>query len=72
MSTDITREPVKQIDLIDGEWSEPAKSLAGTLDDPNTGEVRQQQMATAASMSSARSRQPLRCTGRARGSALLS
>ena len=47
MSNETTREPVKQTDLIDGVWSAPAESLAGTLDDPNTGEVRQHQMATA-------------------------
>ena len=46
MSTETSREPKKQIDLIDGEWKEPAETLPGTLDDPNTGEVRQQQMAT--------------------------
>lgn len=46
MSTDPTREPKKQIDLIDGEWKELAETLPATLDDPNTGEVRQQQMAT--------------------------
>lgn len=45
MSTE-TREPKKQIDLIDGEWKEPAEALPGTLNDPNTGAVRQQQMAT--------------------------
>lgn len=45
MSTE-TREPKKQIDLIDGEWKDPAETLPGTLNDPNTGEVRQQQLAT--------------------------
>lgn len=46
MSTDTTREPKQQIDLIDGAWKEPAETLPGTLNDPNTGEVRQAQMAT--------------------------
>jgi len=40
--------PKAQIDLIDGSWIEPAERLGGTLDDPNTGEFRQHQLATAA------------------------
>jgi betaine-aldehyde dehydrogenase len=38
--------PKAQIDLIDGEWIEPAERLGATLDDPNTGEFRQHQLAT--------------------------
>jgi betaine-aldehyde dehydrogenase len=41
------RPPKGQIDLIDGCWLQPAETLPGTLDDPNTGDVRQQQAATA-------------------------
>ncbi|NYI45002.1 phenylacetaldehyde dehydrogenase [Nocardioides aromaticivorans] len=41
-----THEPKQQIDYIDGAWSVPAHQLPGTLDDPNTGEVRQHQVAT--------------------------
>ncbi|RJQ87859.1 aldehyde dehydrogenase family protein [Amycolatopsis panacis] len=37
-----------QTDLIDGVWTEPAVTLAATIDDPNTGVPRQHQMATAA------------------------
>jgi phenylacetaldehyde dehydrogenase len=36
-----------QIDLIDGEWIEPAVLLGETIDDPNTGVPRQYQKATA-------------------------
>lgn len=36
-----------QLNLIDGEWAEPALRLAGTLDDPNTGEFRRHQAGTA-------------------------
>jgi betaine-aldehyde dehydrogenase len=39
--------PKAQLDLIDGRWSEPSETLPGTLDDPNTGDVRQRQVATA-------------------------
>lgn len=39
--------PRPQIDHIDGQWSAPAETLSATLDDPNTGAVRQQQAATA-------------------------
>ena len=41
------RPPKVQIDLIEGSWSQPAESLPGSLDDPNTGAPRQQQAATA-------------------------
>ncbi|WP_040831268.1 aldehyde dehydrogenase family protein [Nocardia jiangxiensis] len=41
--------PKAQIDLIDGSWVEPSERLAPTLDDPNTGEFRQHQFATAPS-----------------------
>lgn len=40
--------PKAQIDYIAGEWKEPGTPLPGVLTDPNTGEFRQQQMATAA------------------------
>jgi betaine-aldehyde dehydrogenase len=39
-------QPKAQIDFIEGEWREPAEQLDATLDDPNTGEFRQQQRAT--------------------------
>lgn len=41
-----TRAPKAQIDFIAGSWAEPSESLPATLTDPNTGELRQQQMAT--------------------------
>jgi len=47
-SAGLTRVPKPQIDLIDGAWLEPADVLPATLDDPNTGQVRQHQVATAA------------------------
>ncbi|MYU11087.1 aldehyde dehydrogenase family protein [Streptomyces sp. SID8361] len=40
------RSPKAQIDLIDGDWQEPVTELGGSLDDPNTGTVRQKQLAT--------------------------
>ncbi|MFE7416738.1 aldehyde dehydrogenase family protein [Rhodococcus sp. NPDC057529] len=39
--------PIAQTDLIDGTFTEPTEVLTGTLDDPNTGVVRQRQVATA-------------------------
>lgn len=39
--------PKAQVDLIDGTWSAPGETLAGSLDDPNTGAPRQRQLATA-------------------------
>jgi len=41
-------DPKAQVDHIDGAWAEPAVRLKATLDDPNTGEIRQHQLATAA------------------------
>jgi betaine-aldehyde dehydrogenase len=49
MSTDSSRPAKPQIDFIEGLWSEATEPLPSTLDDPNTGEVRQQQAATSAS-----------------------
>jgi len=46
MSTDRHRPPAPQIDFIQGRWQSPAEALPNTLDDPNTGEFRQQQAAT--------------------------
>jgi betaine-aldehyde dehydrogenase len=40
--------PRPQLDFISGTWVEPADTLTGTLDDPNTGDVRQAQAATSA------------------------
>lgn len=42
-------KPVPQVDLIGGRWSAPTEVLATTLDDPNTGEPRQQQLSTSRS-----------------------
>lgn len=41
------RSPKPQVGLIDGTWTDASVTLTATLDDPNTGEVRQQQAATA-------------------------
>ena len=41
------RSPLTQTDLIDGRWLAPAITLPTALADPNTGDVRQPQMATA-------------------------
>ena len=41
------REPTAQLDLIDGVWCRPTESPTATLDDPNTGEFRAAQTATA-------------------------
>lgn len=41
-----THAPKAQTDLIAGEWVPPEVILETTLDDPNTGEPRQQQVAT--------------------------
>ncbi len=41
--------PTPQVDYIDGSWSEPAERLGASLDDPNTGTFRQEQLATARS-----------------------
>lgn len=48
MTTYQSRELKPQVDLIDGTWAHPAEKLPGTLDDPNTGAFRQQQVATPA------------------------
>lgn len=45
-ATAIPTAPRPQIDLIDGEWVAAEEKLAATLDDPNTGEFRQHQVAT--------------------------
>lgn len=38
--------PIAQTDLIGGRWSSPTHELPESIDDPNTGEGRQRQMAT--------------------------
>ncbi|ABM10356.1 phenylacetaldehyde dehydrogenase (plasmid) [Paenarthrobacter aurescens TC1] len=40
------RKPRAQIDLVGGTWKEPRLRLGATLDDPNTGAPRQEQLAT--------------------------
>lgn len=40
--------PKDQIDLIAGNWERPSETLGHTIDDPNTGEFRQAQVATSA------------------------
>lgn len=42
----VSNAPKEQIDYIDGSWVPAVHQLPGTLDDPNTGDVRQQQVAT--------------------------
>jgi len=39
-------QPKAQVDLIEGQWIEPVERLGATLTDPNTGEYRQDQLAT--------------------------
>lgn len=46
--TTTLRTPITQADLIDGHWCTPSAELPTMLADPNTGEARQPQMATAA------------------------
>lgn len=46
--TTTLRTPITQTDLIDGHWCAPSIELPTMLADPNTGEARQPQMATAA------------------------
>lgn len=46
--TTTLRTPITQTDLIDGHWCTPSAELPTMLADPNTGEARQPQMATAA------------------------
>ncbi len=41
------RSPRPQVDLIAGDWVAPSEELAGTIDDPNIGEMLQPQLATA-------------------------
>jgi phenylacetaldehyde dehydrogenase len=43
-----SRPPTEQLDYIDGVLERPRVQLTDTIDDPNTGTVRQAQMATAA------------------------
>jgi phenylacetaldehyde dehydrogenase len=45
--TTTLRTPITQTDLIDGHWCAPSAQLPAMLADPNTGEPRQPQMATA-------------------------
>jgi betaine-aldehyde dehydrogenase len=46
-ATPLLRTPITQTDLIDGDWCVPSLQLHATLADPNTGQSRQPQMATA-------------------------
>lgn len=47
--TTTLRAPITQTDLIGGRWCTPSAELPMTLADPNTGQTRQAQSATAAS-----------------------
>src|SRR5262245_33853821 len=47
ITTNTARLIPAQVDLVSGSWHEPTELLAGTLDDPNTGEQLQPQRATA-------------------------
>jgi acyl-CoA reductase-like NAD-dependent aldehyde dehydrogenase/acyl-CoA synthetase (AMP-forming)/AMP-acid ligase II len=47
-TTPLVRTPIAQTDLITGHWHPPSNELPTALADPNTGQSRQPQMATAA------------------------
>ena len=49
MTTNVAdRSPRPQVDLIAGAWLAPVVTLAATLDNPNTGQILQSQLATGA------------------------
>ncbi|WP_445259232.1 aldehyde dehydrogenase family protein [Nocardioides aurantiacus] len=48
MTPDDPSQPKEQVDLIQGEWVQPAETLDAMLKDPNTGADLQRQLATAA------------------------